>query len=343
MKKIFSKLNMQYTIDSMEAEAKELLEHFKKIQSESGKYEDPKLAIITIGNDMASEVYVKNKIKKCREFGIDVSWFIFKDSTYLQKQLQQPAYYSGANPIDFDPTLYAGNLMYQEIVEVISKLKKKKIPLLIQLPMDTNILSESQKESITSLVPDNLDVDCFNDGNIGKLIKRNPYIMPCTVYGIMQLIKNFYNGEMDLRNKKVCVLGRSSIVGFPLMMQLIANNAKINHINSTHSKEDLMKALEDVDIIVSAVGKHGVISDEDLYPIALQKRTPTLLIDVGINRNEDLKLVGDFKLDKENILDPEERPQYTVFYSPVPGGVGKLTVLGVVINTLKLSLLNMAK
>lgn len=354
MNKLFQKYDMQRIIDKMSEEAKSLSKEFRTKANALNRDQDAfnnfskhvKLAIITIGTDMASKVYVKNKVKKCEEFGIEAKVYSFNDSYYIERSVESYGNYNG-RPDTLD--LNNANLrMYQDIVDTLVTLRMNKVPTIVQLPIDSKLLKEYQKKEIEVLVGNNVDVDCFHDANMGKMIRKNPYIMPCTVYGIMKVIEDYNNGSLDLRDKKVCVIGRSPIVGFPLLLQLIANNAKIAHINSTHKRKDLLEALDNADIVISAVGKHGVIDVDDIFSMALYHDKKVLVIDVGINRNEEGKLVGDFKLTEQDIEEIEDHHKHKdlkakVIYTPVPGGIGKLTVLGVVINTFKLSIKNLGK
>lgn len=340
-KKIFHKFDMKPVIDSMTKEAETLLSRYNKMREEFDlEPSKPQLAIISIGNDMASKVYVNNKVKKCAELGVEAKVYSFSDATYLQRQLEAQGGTDYTNSEDL-VTKYAGFMMYKEIIDAMMNLSANFIPTIVQLPIDSNLLTPENKKRIESMVPSILDVDGFHPTNMGKLIKKNPYIMPCTVYGVMKTIEQYNGGNLDLRKKKVCVIGRSPIVGFPLIMQLIAHNAKVTHINSTHNREDLFDAISNADIIVSAVGKYGVITDRDVCNTALFHNKKVLVIDVGINRDADGKLVGDFRRDNEEVIENyhlNKNINTEVWYTPVPGGVGRLTVLGVVINTLKLEI-----
>lgn len=340
-KKIFHKFDMKPVIDSMTKEAETLLSRYNKMIEEFNlEPSKPQLAIISIGNDMASKVYVNNKVKKCAELGVEAKVYSFSDATYLQRQLETHSNTDYGNKEDL-VTKYAGHMMYEDITETLASMDINLIPTIVQLPIDSNLLTPENKKRIESMVLSIIDVDCFHPTNIGRLINKNPYIMPCTVYGVMKTIEQYNNGSLDLRKKKVCVIGRSPIVGFPLIMQLIAHNAKVTHINSTHNREDLFDAISNADIIVSAVGKYGVITDRDVCNTALFHNKKVLVIDVGINRDADGKLVGDFRRDNEEVIEKyhvNKNIDTEVWYTPVPGGIGKLTVLGVVINTLKLEI-----
>ena len=340
-KKIFHRYDMKPVIDSMTKEAETLLNRYNKMREEFDLGESkPQLAIISIGNDMASKVYVNNKIKKCAELGVEAKVYSFSDTTYLQRQFETPAGTDFTNTED-TVTKYAGFMMYEDIMNTMMKLETKLTPIIVQLPIDSNLLTPENKKRIEEMVPSILDVDGFHPTNMGKLIKKNPYIMPCTVYGVMKTIEQYNGGNLDLRKKKICVIGRSPIVGFPLIMQLIAHNAKVTHINSTHNREDLFDALSNTDIVITAVGKYGVITDKDICNTALFHNKKVLVIDVGINRDADGKLVGDFRRDNEEVIENyhlDKNIDTEVWYTPVPGGVGRLTVLGVVINTLKLEI-----
>lgn len=225
----------------------------------------PKLNVFT-STDPASQVYVRNKVKRGTEIGIEVNTIPVK------------------NPVDF--------------------LKAHNAPFIIQLPTEMNskdiewILNKYSSE----------DMDGFGERNLGKLFKGNSCIQPCTPKGIIRLLKHY---EIDLVGKNVTVIGRSNIVGKPLMFMLENENATVTLCHSRTRPYHLMEFCDNADIIISAVGKENVLKDWKAH-------RNQILIDVGINRNSDGKICGDFS---------STTVESCCGYTPVPGGVGPMTVV----------------
>ena len=256
--------------------SKIIKENLKELIS---KYDTkPCLAVIKVGNDPASEIYVKNKTKVCENLGIISKQYELND-----------------------------NVKEEELINLIQKLNfdKKINGILVQLPLPKHI----NEKSIINIINPEKDVDCFSPYNLGKLFNGdfdfNNSILPCTPKGCIKLIKSV---ETDLTGKKVCIIGRSNIVGKPLAQLLLKENStiKIVHSQTKNIKEETLWA----DIIIIAIGKKKFLKADMI-------KKNSIVIDVGINR-EGNKIYGD--VDFDNIID---RVSYI---TPVPGGVGPMTI-----------------
>ncbi|HAI74172.1 MAG TPA: bifunctional methylenetetrahydrofolate dehydrogenase/methenyltetrahydrofolate cyclohydrolase FolD [Candidatus Moranbacteria bacterium] len=236
----------------------------------------PSLAVILVGEDNASLVYVKNKERVAKEIGIN--YRIIK----LGDKISQ-----------------------EELEKVIEKLNQDKNihGFLVQLPLPAHLDSQN----ILSKIDPAKDVDCFHPENVGRIFAGNPRFLPCTPAGIIELLKR---NKIEIVGKKVVIIGRSNIVGKPLALMLLAENATVT---ICHSKtKDLKAETLQADILVSAVGKAGLI-------IADMVKKGATVIDVGMNRDNKNKLTGD--------VDFEEVSKIAGAITPVPGGVGPMTVV----------------
>lgn len=252
-------------------------------------FRKPNLTVIQIGNNPASNTYVRGKIKDCEEVGF---------SSALLK----------IESID-----------NSELITIIEKLNNDKLVdgILVQLPLPSNL---DEQTIINSIVPEK-DVDGFSDLNMGKLFKHsvskgNESLYPCTPLGIVRLLQEL--GLNDLSGKEVVILGRSNIVGKPIAKMLLDMNATVTICHSKTNGID--KKLKDADIIVSAIGKPKFINNKESI------KQGAIIIDVGINRDENEKLCGD--IDFNALIDKCN------YISPVPGGVGLLTRAMLLKNTL---------
>ena len=245
---------------------------------------NPSLAVILVGNDPASEVYVKNKRKACEEVGIN--------SLYIHLKEETPE---------------------EELLNIIEKLNKDEDVdgILVQLPLPKHI---NTQKVINAILPEK-DVDGFHPENVGKLATgMKDVIIPCTPLGIWILLKEY---GIQTFKKDVVIVGASNIVGKPMGLLFLRNEEATVSICHRNTK-DLNKYTEDADILVVAVGKPNLITAD------MVKRD-VVVIDVGINRLEDGRLVGD--ADFENIKEK------AFAITPVPGGVGPMTVASLLINT----------
>ena len=243
----------------------------------------PGLAVIIVGDDPASQVYVRNKEKACEECG----------------------FYSVKYALDADTT-------QSELNALIDKLNKdEKINgILCQLPLPKHL---DDKEVINRIDPIK-DVDAFHPVNVGAIMIGDYNFLPCTPAGVMELI---HSTGVDVTGKKAVVIGRSNIVGKPMAMLLLHENATVE---ITHSKTlDLKSITKEADILVAAIGRAKFVTADMV-------KNGAIVIDVGMNRDENGKLCGD--VDFENVKDK------CSFITPVPGGVGPMTFSMLMRNTL---------
>lgn len=243
----------------------------------------PGLAVIIVGDDPASQVYVRNKERACEECG----------------------FYSVKYALDADTT-------QDELNALIDKLNKnEKINgILCQLPLPKHL---DDKEVINRIDPIK-DVDAFHPVNVGAIMIGDYNFLPCTPAGVMELI---HSTGVDVTGKKAVVIGRSNIVGKPMAMLLLHENATVE---ITHSKTlDLKSITKEADILVAAIGRAKFVTADMV-------KQGAVVIDVGMNRDENGKLCGD--VDFENVKDK------CSFITPVPGGVGPMTISMLMRNTL---------
>ena len=265
--------------------AQSVLESVKKdAEKLNGKGVTPGLAVIMVGNNQASKTYVRNKKMACEKAGI-------KSEEYLLPE----------------------DASEKEILNLINKLNttKEVSGILVQLPLPPHLDSKTICERISPLK----DVDAFTSKNIGDLFKGDAKFLPCTPAGILEILKH---ENINLAGKHCVIIGRSNIVGKPLALLLIQNDATVTVCHSkTKNLEEICKL---ADIVICAVGKEKFLKKEKVKPGAV-------VIDVGINRDENGKLCGD--ADFEN-LEP-----ICSKITPVPGGVGPMTVAMLVKNAAK--------
>ena len=257
-----------------------------KIECEElkNKQINPKLAVIMVGDDLASKVYVRNKSKACEDVGIEYKEYLLSSNT---KQ--------------------------KELIELIEKLNQDKTinGILLQSPIPANL---DINEAFRTISPQK-DVDGFNPVNVGKLVLNQDTFVSCTPYGIMKMFEKY---NIDLTGKNVVILGRSNIVGKPLMHCCLNKNATVT---VCHSKtQNLAQKAKEADILISAIGKAQFV------PADMVKEN-AVVIDVGINRLENGKITGD--VDFENV---KEKASYI---TPVPGGVGPMTIAMLMNNVIK--------
>lgn len=276
---------MTLIIDGKEVSKKILFDI--KIQAEKiyEKFEiKPGLAVIIVGEDQASALYVKRKRETCNKIG----------------------FYSESYDLAYDTT-------ERELLKLIEELNLEQTihGILVQLPLPPHINEKKIIESISY----QKDVDGFNSINQAKLLTGNANIEPCTPKGIIELLK-YYNIEIE--GKHAVVLGRSNIVGKPMSLMLLKENATVT---ICHSKtRNISEITKTADILISAIGKALFVKEDMVKPGAI-------VIDVGTNRLETGKLVGD--VDYINVF---EKCQYI---TPVPGGVGPMTIAMLMQNTLQ--------
>lgn len=267
---------------------KEIAEHVRKeIKAETAalvsKGITPGLAVIIVGNNPASRVYVNNKKKACEQVGFNSYEYALDESTSTE-----------------------------ELITLIDKLNKSNDVdgILCQLPLPEAI---DETAVLNAISPDK-DVDAFHPINCGRLFIGNQRFLPCTPAGIMEMLK--YCG-IDVSGKNCVVIGRSNIVGKPMAMLLLQNNATVT---VCHSKtQNIAEYTKRADIIVCAVGKEKFLTEDMISDGAV-------IIDVGMNRDCNGKLCGD--VDFDNVKNKAS------YITPVPGGVGPMTITMLLKNTL---------
>jgi methylenetetrahydrofolate dehydrogenase (NADP+)/methenyltetrahydrofolate cyclohydrolase len=242
------------------------------------------LAVVLVGDDPASQVYVRNKVKACVDAG-------------LHSVLER----------------YPANLSEAELLTRIDELNQDKgiHGILVQLPLPAHIDTHKVIEAISPAK----DVDGFHVASAGALMVGQPGFWPCTPYGCMKMLESI---GYDLRGKHAVVIGRSNIVGKPIALMLLQKNATVT---VCHSATANLKAMTlQADVIVAAVGKRNVLTADMVKPGAV-------VLDVGINRNDEGKLCGD--------VDFAGVSQVASYITPVPGGVGPMTITMLLVNTLE--------
>ena len=249
----------------------------------------PKLAVIMVGDDKASQVYVRNKSKACDEIGIEYEEYL-KDASTTQDEL--------LNLID--------ELNAREDISGI--LLQSPIPKHLDIREAFNRIDYKK------------DVDGFNPINVGKLAIGEDCFISCTPYGVVKLLEA---NNIEIEGKHVVILGRSNIVGRPLIQCMLNEHATVTVCHSR--TQNLKEFTKQADILISAIGKAKFVT-EDMV------KDGAVVIDVGINRNDEGKLVGD--VDYENV-EPK-----TSYITPVPGGVGPMTIAMLMNNVVKAAKIN---
>ena len=244
----------------------------------------PKLAVIMVGDNPASKVYVKNKSRVCNEVGIEYQEYLLPE-----------------------------NATQKELLELIKRLNKDKKTngILLQSPLPQHLNINEAFKTITYLK----DVDGFTPASVGKLCIGEDTFISCTPYGVIKMFEEY---NIDLKGKNVVILGRSNIVGKPLIQCCLQKDATVTvwHSKTKNFSEYTKKA----DVIISAIGKAKFLT-EDMV------KDGVVIIDVGINRQDDGKLVGD--VDFENVS------KKASYITPVPGGVGPMTIAMLMNNVIK--------
>ena len=244
----------------------------------------PKLVVIMVGDDPASKIYVKSKSKACDEIGIEYEEYILNDK-----------------------------ITQKELINLIHKLNEDNTVngILLQSPISKHLdIDEAFRE-----ISYKKDVDGFNPVNVGKLLLNQDTFVSCTPYGIMKMFEEY---NIDLEGKNVVIIGRSNIVGKPLMACCLNRHATVTVCHSR--TKNLIEKTKNADVLIVAIGKSNFVT----YDMV---KDGVVIIDVGINRGENKKITGD--VDFENV---KEKASYI---TPVPGGVGPMTVAMLMNNVIK--------
>jgi len=244
----------------------------------------PGLAVVLVGDNPASQVYVRNKVKACQDCGLH---------SLLEKypeDMPEKVLLDRIETLNQDPSIHG---------------------ILVQLPLPKHIDAQRVIEAIAP----HKDVDGFHIASAGALMTGMPGFWPCTPYGCMKMLDSI---GYDLKGKHAVVIGRSNIVGKPMALMLLQQNATVTicHSGTTNLKAMTLQA----DVIVAAVGKRNVLTADMVKPGAV-------VIDVGMNRNDEGKLCGDVEF--------EGVEKVASYISPVPGGVGPMTITMLLVNTLE--------
>ncbi len=244
----------------------------------------PGLAVLLLGDNPASAVYVRNKVKACADSGLH---------SILERygaDMTEAALLARIDALNQDPSIHG---------------------ILVQMPVPAHI---DANKVIEAIAPEK-DVDGFHIASAGALMVGQPGFIPCTPYGCMKMLQSI---GYDLRGKHAVVIGRSNIVGKPMAMLLLQKNATVTICHS--ATKDLKAMTLQADVIVAAVGKCNVLTADMVKPGAV-------VIDVGMNRNPQGNLCGD--------VDYESVRHVAGFITPVPGGVGPMTITMLLVNTLE--------
>lgn len=244
----------------------------------------PKLAVIMVGDDKASKIYVRNKSKACEEIGIEYEEFLLD-----------------------------GEISMEELLSLIDNLNERKDihGILLQSPIPKQLDINKAFNRIDS----KKDVDGFNPINVGKLVIGQDCFISCTPFGVIKMLEEY---GVDIEGKNAVVIGRSNIVGKPLAQCLLAKNATVTICHSR--TKNIHEITNNADILVAALGKPKYIKDNMV-------KEGAVVIDVGINRNEEGKIVGDVDFDTVS--------KKASYITPVPGGVGPMTIAMLMTNVVK--------
>lgn len=244
----------------------------------------PKLAVIMVGDDKASSVYVRNKSRACNEIGIE-----------------------------FEEFLKGQDTTQEELLSLIQELNKREDVhgILLQSPISQHL---DIREAF-NLIDYKKDVDGFNPVNVGRLSIGEDAFISCTPHGVIRMLEEY---NIPIEGKRAVIIGRSNIVGKPLIQCLLSKNATVT---VCHSKtQNIGEITKEADVLIAALGRPKFVKEDMVKPGAV-------VIDVGINRNDEGKLVGD--VDFENVS------KKASYITPVPGGVGPMTIAMLMENVVK--------
>jgi methylenetetrahydrofolate dehydrogenase (NADP+)/methenyltetrahydrofolate cyclohydrolase len=257
-----------------------------RIEKLTGAHRPPGLAVILVGNDPGSEIYVRLKIKTCAELGI-----------YSEK-IELP-----------------DSVTTSELLGIIEGLNER--PEIDGILVQTPLPPQVDKDCILRSVRPDKDVDGFHPFSVGALVENGPGPRACTPTGIMEMLRRY---NIPVEGREAVVVGRSDIVGKPMALLLLHANATVTICHSKTS--NLAEHCRRADILVAAIGKAHLITRDFIKPGAV-------IVDVGMNRKADGKLAGD--------VNPEDAKALASAYTPVPGGVGPLTIAMLMANTVEMA------
>ncbi len=265
----------------------------QKLKTEVAALEDkgvtPGLAVIMVGENEASKVYVRNKQADCTEVGIYSSLYHLPQETTTDELIALIETLNGDFAID---------------------------GILVQLPVPAHI---DEKRALSSISPDK-DVDGFHPQNIGALTLGAPSLLPCTPYGVIKLLEAM---EIPIEGKECVIIGRSNIVGKPMALLMLQKNATVT---VCHSKtKNIKKVVKRADIVIAAIGQPKFVTEDMI-------KDGAVVIDVGINKQDNGKLCGD--------VDFDAVAEKTSYITPVPGGVGPMTRAMLLKNTVAAAVLH---
>ncbi len=274
---------MYTRIDGKEVSASVRNDITEKVKELSAKGVIPGLAVIIVGNDPASRVYVNNKKKGCEQTGMNSFEYALPEETTTE-----------------------------ELIALIEKLNGEKDVhgILCQLPVPEHI----DEEKVLNAISPDKDVDAFHPVNCGKVMTGDYTFAPCTPAGMVEMLK-YYN--IPIAGKHCVIIGRSNIVGKPMAMLMLKENATVTVCHSR--TQNLAEITKQADILVAAVGRPKFVTPDMV-------KDGAVVLDVGINRMEDGKLCGD--------VDFDAVCEKTSYITPVPGGVGPMTITMLLKNTL---------
>lgn len=277
---------MAQRIDGKAVSAKVRAEVAQEVAALKERGVTPGLAVVIVGDDPASRIYVNNKKKACQATGIHSEEYALPTST-----------------------------TQEELLALVDQLNHKKDihGILVQSPLPKGL----DEGAVVEAIDPQKDVDAFHAYNVGKIMIGDYHFLPCTPAGIMELLKAY---EISVEGKRCVVIGRSNIVGKPMALLLLAEDATVTVCHSR--TPDLAEQCRRADILISAVGRRGLITSDMVKPGAV-------VVDVAMNRNEEGKLCGD--------VDFAAVAEKAAYITPVPGGVGPMTRAMLMENTISAS------
>ncbi len=267
----------------------EIAETVNKRKAEGKKL--PHLAIILVGDDGASQTYVAHKVKACKEVGFHYTMMRFADTISQEKLMKHIDHVNNDDDVD---------------------------GFIVQLPLPDHI----SVEKITEKIRPDKDVDGFTNHNFGSIVSKNPLIMPATPFGVMELLRRY---NIETEGKYVVVVGASRLTGAPLSMMLTEQGHATVTICHKYT-QDVKKYTTNADILISAVGKPGLITADMV-------KEGAVVIDIGTTRVEGPQFKNGFALKGD--VDFNAVSAKASFITPVPGGVGPMTIASLLLNTLR--------